>query len=102
MSRFSDYVTSVGFRLELSKSQLRCFAAYALATERRFIAPGGNSESLSSLIRKGLLEYIDNEIQLTKEGELLTPLLRRAGLLEADIIQHSKLPSKADLEESMK
>jgi hypothetical protein len=102
MSRFSDYVTSVGFRLELSKSQLRCFASYVLQTENRFVLPGGDHQSLESLIRKGLLAYDGQAITLTREGELLAPLLRRAGLLDADIIRHSKLPTKADLEEQMK
>ena len=101
MTRFSDYVTSVGFRLELSKSQLRAFASIALASETKFVLPGGDHQSLESLVRKGLIAWAEGSWLLTKEGKLLVPLLRAAGLLEADIIKHSKLASPNELLKQM-
>lgn len=99
MSRFSDYVTNVGFRIELTKAQLRLFAAVAKRSEHRLVLDASGAATERNLVMKGLIEFEDGGryLVLTKEGELLRPLLSRAGLLDIEAVRIKSLMTPEEL-----
>ena len=88
-TRFSNYVTSIGFSLELSKYQiatLNSLAAPANSITRVTLNYG--SRTLLALWDRGLVDRNNNgEFVLSKAGKLLLPMLDLAGLLVRDKTQ---------------
>lgn len=82
---FQQYVTGQAFVLTLSKPQIEALAWCAMSNAGRNAYPGvPNFVSLHSLRRRGL---IVSARTMTKEGELVLELCRRAGLVEQALAQ---------------
>lgn len=95
MSRFSDYATNVAFRVELTRAQLAVMLTIVNRNKGVVIATRDHLSAWRALEGKGIIEHRDSQYHLTKEGELMVPLLRVCGLLD---IQKIKAPSRKEFE----
>lgn len=87
MNKFSDYVTSSAFYLNLIKRQIEM-----LCHINNYGFTCGGSGTVNALLSKGLIEtegeqkFYDDKVVLTEAGKLLIPLIKLAGLYIEKIV----------------
>lgn len=101
MSRFREHALHTNFSITLTRAQLQVLTSF-LPSRGVFNIPAHSWQTYHALMQKGVLERVDEEWKLTKEGALLLALLRETDCLPPPTLRRADLPTRESILRSLK